>query len=41
VLSQEGRNAIVITWDEDEFSTNETGHRCCGADPAAAMWSRS
>jgi phosphatidylinositol-3-phosphatase len=31
---QEGRNAIVITWDEDDFSDQgEPGTGCCGADP--------
>lgn len=31
---QQGRNAIVITWDEDDFSDQgETGTGCCGADP--------
>ena len=31
---QEGRNAIVITWDEDDFSDQgEVGTGCCGADP--------
>jgi hypothetical protein len=31
---QEGRNAIVITWDEDDFSDEgKPGTGCCGADP--------
>ncbi|MBO0831921.1 MAG: hypothetical protein J2P28_00010 [Actinobacteria bacterium] len=31
---QEGRNAIVITWDEDDFSdAGQPGSGCCGADP--------
>src|SRR5215831_10109000 len=31
---QEGRNAIVITWDEDDFSDQgQPGTGCCGADP--------
>jgi phospholipase C len=31
---QEGRNAIVITWDEDDFSdSGQPGTGCCGADP--------
>jgi hypothetical protein len=31
---QEGRNAIVITWDEDDFSDEgQPGTGCCGADP--------
>ena len=31
---QEGRNAIVITWDEDDFSDiGKPGTGCCGADP--------
>jgi hypothetical protein len=31
---QEGRNAIVITWDEDDFSDiGQPGTGCCGADP--------
>ncbi len=31
---QEGRNAIVITWDEDDFSdVGQPGTGCCGADP--------
>jgi hypothetical protein len=30
----QGRNAIVITWDEDDFSdSNQPGTGCCGADP--------
>lgn len=30
----EGRNAIVVTWDEDDFSDQgQTGTGCCGADP--------
>ncbi|HSR87082.1 MAG TPA: alkaline phosphatase family protein [Streptosporangiaceae bacterium] len=29
-----GRNAIVITWDEDDFSDlGQPGTGCCGADP--------
>ena len=29
-----GRNAIVITWDEDDFSdSGQVGTGCCGADP--------
>jgi hypothetical protein len=31
---QRGQNAIVITWDEDDFSdVGQTGTGCCGADP--------
>jgi len=31
---QQGRNAIVITWDEDDFSDEgQPGTGCCGADP--------
>jgi phospholipase C len=31
---QEGRNAIVITWDEDDFSDEgQPGTGCCGANP--------
>ena len=31
---QEGRNAIVVTWDEDDFSdSGQPGTGCCGADP--------
>ena len=31
---QQGRNAIVITWDEDDFSDQGApGTGCCGADP--------
>jgi phosphatidylinositol-3-phosphatase len=31
---REGRNAIVITWDEDDFSDEGLpGTGCCGADP--------
>ena len=31
---QNGRNAIVITWDEDDFSdSGQPGTGCCGADP--------
>jgi phospholipase C len=31
---QSGRNAIVITWDEDDFSDQgQPGTGCCGADP--------
>jgi hypothetical protein len=31
---QQGRNAIVVTWDEDDFSDqNQPGTGCCGADP--------
>ena len=31
---REGRNAIVITWDEDDFSdVGQPGTGCCGADP--------
>ncbi|MGH7733737.1 MAG: alkaline phosphatase family protein, partial [Gemmatimonadales bacterium] len=30
----EGRNAIVVTWDEDDFSdSGQPGTGCCGADP--------
>src|SRR6202035_5811735 len=30
----EGRNAIVVTWDEDDFSDQgQPGTGCCGADP--------
>jgi len=31
---RQGRNAIVITWDEDDFSDQgQPGTGCCGADP--------
>jgi len=31
---QRGQNAIVITWDEDDFSDQgQPGTGCCGADP--------
>jgi hypothetical protein len=31
---RQGRNAIVITWDEDDFSdVGQLGTGCCGADP--------
>jgi phospholipase C len=31
---ERGRNAIVITWDEDDFSDQgQPGTGCCGADP--------
>jgi hypothetical protein len=31
---QQGRNAVVITWDEDDFSDEGApGTGCCGADP--------
>jgi hypothetical protein len=31
---QQGRDAIVITWDEDDFSDQgKPGTGCCGADP--------
>ena len=31
---KEGNNAIVITWDEDDFSDQgQPGTGCCGADP--------
>jgi phospholipase C len=31
---REGRNAIVVTWDEDDFSDQGLpGTGCCGADP--------
>jgi phosphatidylinositol-3-phosphatase len=31
---QTGRNAIVVTWDEDDFSDQgQPGTGCCGADP--------
>jgi hypothetical protein len=31
---RQGRNAIVITWDEDDFSDQGLpGTGCCGADP--------
>ena len=31
---EHGRNAIVITWDEDDFSdSGKPGTGCCGADP--------
>jgi len=31
---QQGRNAIVVTWDEDDFSdVGQPGTGCCGADP--------
>jgi len=30
----QGRNAIVVTWDEDDFSDQgQPGTGCCGADP--------
>ena len=30
----QGRNAIVVTWDEDDFSdSGQPGTGCCGADP--------
>jgi phospholipase C len=30
----QGRDAIVVTWDEDDFSDQgQTGTGCCGADP--------
>ncbi|HEY2541662.1 MAG TPA: alkaline phosphatase family protein [Gaiellaceae bacterium] len=30
----EGRNAIVVTWDEDDFSdSGQPGTGCCGSDP--------
>jgi hypothetical protein len=30
----EGRDAIVVTWDEDDFSdSGQPGTGCCGADP--------
>ena len=30
----QGRDAIVVTWDEDDFSdAGKTGTGCCGADP--------
>ena len=33
-LWRQGRNAIVITWDEDDFSDiGQPGTGCCGADP--------
>jgi phospholipase C len=31
---KEGRDAVVITWDEDDFSdSGQPGTGCCGADP--------
>ncbi len=31
---KQGRNAIVVTWDEDDFSDQgQLGTGCCGADP--------
>ncbi len=31
---EQGRNAIVVTWDEDDFSDQgQPGTGCCGADP--------
>jgi Phosphoesterase family len=31
---RQGRNAIVVTWDEDDFSDEgQPGTGCCGADP--------
>ena len=31
---RQGRNAIVVTWDEDDFSDQgQPGTGCCGADP--------
>ncbi|MGB0095796.1 MAG: alkaline phosphatase family protein [Solirubrobacteraceae bacterium] len=31
---RQGRNAVVITWDEDDFSDQgQPGTGCCGADP--------
>lgn len=31
---REGNNAIVVTWDEDDFADQgQTGTGCCGADP--------
>ena len=31
---QSGRNAIVVTWDEDDFAdSGQTGTGCCGTDP--------
>jgi hypothetical protein len=31
---QRGNNAIVVTWDEDDFSdSGQPGTGCCGADP--------
>jgi hypothetical protein len=31
---QQGNNAIVVTWDEDDFSdSGQPGTGCCGADP--------
>jgi hypothetical protein len=31
---QRGNNAIVVTWDEDDFSDSGLpGTGCCGADP--------
>src|SRR5215472_15021065 len=31
---RQGRNAIVVTWDEDDFSdVGQPGTGCCGADP--------
>jgi hypothetical protein len=33
-LWKHGRNAIVVTWDEDDFSdSGQPGTGCCGADP--------
>jgi hypothetical protein len=31
---RQGNNAIVVTWDEDDFSdSGQPGTGCCGADP--------
>jgi phospholipase C len=33
-LWRDGNNAIVVTWDEDDFSdSGQLGTGCCGADP--------
>jgi hypothetical protein len=35
---QQGNNAIVITWDEDDFSdVGQPGTGCCGADPGGGQ----
>ena len=34
----QGRNAIVVTWDEDDFSdSGQPGTGCCGADPGGGQ----
>jgi phospholipase C len=35
---QQGRNAIVITWDEDDYSDQgKPGTGCCGSDPGGGQ----